>query len=382
MNRAPTMKRTAPKRAAGGVARALAFCLALVGVACQQAPTGHALPLTDPYAEPSGPLPEIAARHPLSRPAPDSVRYLAATFRPRALHEDAARALLDPLVLRAYGDELLVGDFGDMRVKRFDAQGRLLAMIGAGRGSGPGEFRNLTDVAAWADTVWVADAPGRALTAFRPDGTLIERISVPFMPTRLAAGPAGLFVLALGGEAVLMRLGPGGEPRVRYEDLTAHAREQAPVIANGYLLAEPGGVAYLPEAASRLYRFDGRGAVTHVHPTPGGRGFPAMTRPEGGGPVTAPDPSSVALQPSRDADGYALPLAVREIRDRLTGETLREPTLLLHRLRPDGTYEGTLRLPPGLTAVSVRGRQIWALEGHRLVAYDVLPGTAASGAGG
>ncbi|MFN3597680.1 MAG: hypothetical protein ACK41D_10470 [Rubricoccaceae bacterium] len=366
-----------PTGGTAGLTRTLALSLVLMGIACQQAPSGHPRPLTEPYAEPGGPLSEIAARHPLSRPAPDSLRFLEATFRALPLHEDAARSLLDPLVLRAHDDELLVGDFGDMRVKRFDASGRLLATIGRGRGSGPGEFRNLTDVAAWADTVWVADAPGRALTAFRMDGTLIERFSLPFMPTRIAVGPAGLFVLALGGDAALMRLGPGGVPRVLYEDLTERAREHASVIVNGYLLAEPVGVAYVPESASRLYRFDARGAVAHVYPTPGGRGFPALTLPADGGPTTAPDPSSVALQPSRDAQGYAVPLLVREIRDRLTGETLRPGALLLHRLRPDGAYEGTLRLPPGLTAVSVQGERLWGLEDSRLVALEI----ATAGAG-
>ena len=67
------------------------------------------------------------------------------TFEPVALQEPFHESLFNPQIMRLYDENLYVADHGDMTVKRFSLDGKLLNVIGKGVGEGPGEFGNITD---------------------------------------------------------------------------------------------------------------------------------------------------------------------------------------------------------------------------------------------
>ncbi len=72
-------------------------------------------------------------------------------------------------------DTLIVADFGGRRLVAYDTAGQLLWTFGRG-GSGPGEFRQITDVSIGGDgRILVLDAINRRITSFSPwQGTFTE----------------------------------------------------------------------------------------------------------------------------------------------------------------------------------------------------------------
>ena len=85
-------------------------------------------------------------------------------------HADSV--LLHPRVLRAGGDMLYVLDIGRSAVEAFDRDGRLLWLVGR-RGSGPGEFRNVSSMEVGPEgTLWLLDRANARLTGVRRDGSV------------------------------------------------------------------------------------------------------------------------------------------------------------------------------------------------------------------
>lgn len=68
-------------------------------------------------------------------------------------------------------------DRGDALIKAYDPSGRFLNSVG-GSGSGPGEFREPSEIAVHGDTLAVYDPRQRRLTLFRSDGDLLETAPV------------------------------------------------------------------------------------------------------------------------------------------------------------------------------------------------------------
>lgn len=71
--------------------------------------------------------------------------------------------LLRPLQVVPFERGLLVMDYGDMGLKKFDWSGQMVQAYGRS-GRGPGEFANPTDVDVGGSTIWIADGGARRLT--------------------------------------------------------------------------------------------------------------------------------------------------------------------------------------------------------------------------
>lgn len=85
--------------------------------------------------------------------------------------------LYRPLVIEGYANDVYIIDYGDISVKKFDIYGKLVAKYG-GKGEGPGEFINPTDVAIGENgLVWIADGGARSLNWFESDGGFIRRLT-------------------------------------------------------------------------------------------------------------------------------------------------------------------------------------------------------------
>jgi hypothetical protein len=92
--------------------------------------------------------------------------------------------LLRPRLLAARHGVLYAYDYGDHRLKAFDATGRPVWQFG-GSGAGPEEFGNAIDLEVGADgTVWVADGGNGRLSQVSADGRALRVTPFSGLPVR------------------------------------------------------------------------------------------------------------------------------------------------------------------------------------------------------
>ncbi len=128
-----------------------------------------------------------------------------------------------PVVLKGYPHALYVVDYGDLTVKKFSLDGRLLASYGGRRGEGPGELRQIVDIAVYDSNLWIVDTRARKILRFNEvTGQFRSEFSVPDMhPLRIAQ--VGLYVFVMG-------LGPFEELFVQY-DTSGHLIRRFGIVA-------------------------------------------------------------------------------------------------------------------------------------------------------
>ena len=197
----------------------------------------------------------------------------AATFDSTTLAQAGRQGLEAPAMLRTGpGGDLFVADMTGLRVFRYSPGGTLHQIYGRGRGAGPGEFGDISDVSAAPDggRVYVADQRQHRITVFTADGTVAQVIQTPASPNRIAALP-GQRVAALHiGRAhanepavsVYDREGAEVERFGRFvsNDLETDASQQQ--IVNGWLLhGASGDLIWSGFHAGRLARFSPEGAL-------------------------------------------------------------------------------------------------------------------------
>jgi len=98
---------------------------------------------------------------------------------------------------------LWVADFGDSRLRLFDAQGGYLGGWG-GKGTGTHGFNNPTAVAVAGDTVYVADTWNARVQSFSLEGTPKASVSGLYGPRGVAVAPGGAVLVADTGNNRLM----------------------------------------------------------------------------------------------------------------------------------------------------------------------------------
>lgn len=74
-----------------------------------------------------------------------------------------------PVVIGTDG-RIYVGDAGNFTFKAFSPRGKYVATYGGGRGNGPAQFQQLSDLGVWRDSVYVVDVRRRKVSFFGRDG--------------------------------------------------------------------------------------------------------------------------------------------------------------------------------------------------------------------
>lgn len=128
---------------------------------------------------------------------PESVRIGTVAGGPQALTSVGDLELgSDGAIYLAQGQEGVV--------KVFERSGALLQTLGS-EGDGPGEFRSMSELGWWGDTLWVTDIATRRITSFLTSGDVLA--SLPY-PEPASAGDRSTSVTAIGPDgSIFMNTG-------------------------------------------------------------------------------------------------------------------------------------------------------------------------------
>jgi len=94
-----------------------------------------------------------------------------------------------------FGD-IYVLDYGDVSVKKFSASGKFIIKFGIGRGQGPGELLNPTDIKIDDRlNLWICDAGNVKVSVFDNRGKLYKEFKLSAVPLRVSPLQDGGFIV-------------------------------------------------------------------------------------------------------------------------------------------------------------------------------------------
>lgn len=178
---------------------------------------------------------------------------------------------------------IYVLDGGNFTFKAFTPRGRYVATYGEGRGNGPAQFQQLSDLGVWRDSVYVVDVRRRKVSFFGRDGDFgraeqyknpIEEIEWTENSTRYVQ--RGLGVVS----SVFLSIVP---PSGQVVDVSLPlARDAHPIVFDGRLFTTEERAVYVPNYLPVLLTFspDDTTGTAYATPSYGKVPFPEMNQQE------------------------------------------------------------------------------------------------------
>ena len=99
-----------------------------------------------------------------------------------------------PALLAVHAGDIYVGDQKRLEIFRLSPDGTLKAIIGRGRGQGPGEMQQMIDLTFQDGKIWVVDLRAHLLHVFGLKGTFLRNVVMPKDILRLKAIDRGTLV--------------------------------------------------------------------------------------------------------------------------------------------------------------------------------------------
>lgn len=183
-----------------------------------------------------------------------------------ALHSDIADSLFNPMNIKRFGNRLVISDIGDMRLKRFDLEGRYLDSFGS-KGKGPGEFQRINDfVFNEKGTIYVIDGRKMRLMAFDSKNTsFITSYDTEPNPYRMAMLDEQLIIETLTAEKLFYKADFKGQTAGWFGEVMENQQQnKSSVLGELEATVSDSGFIFAPTYASYLYYFDIRGKNTRV----------------------------------------------------------------------------------------------------------------------
>ena len=104
------------------------------------------------------------------------------------LQSDITDSLYRAMSLKRFGNHLYVSDFGDMRIKRFNLEGKYIDSFGEGKGRGPGEFQLIMGLTVNNNILYVQDPRKFTVQLFDISSTEYQdSFEVKYRPHRLVS---------------------------------------------------------------------------------------------------------------------------------------------------------------------------------------------------
>lgn len=251
---------------------------------------------------------------------------------------------------------IYVLDWPDLSVKKYDASGRFLQQYGKGKGQGPGEIEEPSDLAVDDHgRIWVCDPANGRLTLFSADGSVYRIIKMNLQPSRVVVrSDGGYFVFSPTGNALLHGYRSDTSPTLAFGSLIRNQLRNG-IALDGWLGQIPakGGddLVFAAYKAGILIRYKPTGELVFARWTIDPVPFPTIVTDASGG-VRVDRRARFGSLGLSVSEGKIYTLAVRE-----SALGKRQGAVDVYDGR-DGTYSHSYRLPGPANRVHVT-RDAW-----------------------
>lgn len=249
-------------------------------------------------------------------------------------------SLFEPMnVVVAPDGNIFVLDFGEVQVKEFSPDGRLLRRYGAGRGRGPGELLSITDMAVpGGSSVWALDPSGGRIVVFDRHGRAVRHLPLSIPAMRMEVRPNGSFVLlSLNGYLFVEHDSLGNKLR-EFGHLVPDQGHQGVALQGEFSATDDGGIVFAPMRAGYLARWDGAGELVFYVETVARQPYPPVERrPDGALTIAAKDKRLVTRDVAVRGDEVLILAPLRE-------GAARRWVVDVYGLS-DGVYRHSFRIP-------------------------------------
>lgn len=284
----------------------------------------------------------------------------------RSLHSNSRDSVYRAVALSSYKKTLLIGDYGDMQIKRLSPDGALMRMYRDTTRRGRGGNRHLMGFSVTPSGLLVVqDHRHREMLWFEADsGRLLSVDSLGYRPYRLASVGDHLVSQAIASDTLFRVYNREGERISEFGKLKEDQRSEATEIAGDIIrAANPGRFIFAPSRAGFLVWFDLQGNEMRRVLTPdrnimrekgiGPLGNIDFIRSRQNGPITR----NVRVY-DLDTDGEYLYVSMSE-RDRETGRSFSFADV--YEL-DTGAYLYSFRLPTLANDIVVMENTLYYLE--------------------
>lgn len=287
-------------------------------------------------------------------------------YRPVEAGKAFRDSLLNPLIVKIYGEHVYVADHGDMKVKRFSLDGEFLNAIGNGVGEGPGEFGNITDFYVRGEDIWIVSLRSRNVSRFNVDGTYRSRFLTSPGALRIAGLAEHLVMMMMGSPELFQEVDTTGRVLKSFGDIVTDQRVNFLALQGTLGSLEDGGFVYVPEYAGYLYLFDRAGEIEKVVQTIDRIPFPGTTSRQTDSGIAFRAPESDVVFGMVNVDAGVLYELVY-----FKKSTLEERYSVLDRYdASSGAYLSTFRLPVRSIDAQVHGDRIYCLSKGEIVVFE------------
>lgn len=186
------------------------------------------------------------------------------------------------VAVSAEEDHAYVMDFGAQVVRQFTLEGEFVRDYGTGRGQGPGEFLNLSDVEVDPEgQVWTLDPAQGRVQVFDRAGEVVETIRTPGNATAFELTPTGDMVLMTLDSLLLRRVSRDGTVVRRFGRLVDDQYVNS-IAVWGFIDVNGSNVFYSGVYGGFLGRWSvDDGALHYLEPTVMEKPFPTPVRRDG-----------------------------------------------------------------------------------------------------
>jgi hypothetical protein len=242
-------------------------------------------------------------------------------------------------------------DLDDCRIRVSARSGKLLAQIGAGRGSIEGAFVSPTGLALGADRhVWICDPVTEKVAEFLPDGKLLREFKPRTKPFKLAVLANRVLIMAVPMRSYLFELYATDGTWQRSFGKWIDHQDSLGICLDGMITQSPShGFVYAGVAAGLLAAYSGDGEAVFARQTVLPLGLPPVLR-ENGCQRRQPGRPRAATGVGTSNDGILV------VKDRT-----------VDAYRPsDGTYQWSFGLPSTCGAVAFHEDLVYCVTANRV----------------
>lgn len=298
------------------------------------------------------------------------------SLTPIPLDSDIQDSLFRPMILKIAGNYLYVGDYGDMKIKRFTPEGKFVNEIGIGRGKGPGEFTQFMDFYISKDTIHILDLRKMMVIQYNVNrNDYIQSFELDFRPLRIAGFKEKLIISKISGSKLFSIYDLNGKELNQFGEIIKNQTSNS-LSLQGELISidENEEFVFTPKYASYLIYYKLSGRVDKVVKTIDQRGFPSSQRRTSGGTrtVSAPETDMIIAGTFRGKNRLYLLYLKKNENTSDSEEGNLNAFIDIHNLE-SGEYQSSIVLPVPARNLVIKGELLYLIrdKDRRIVAFDI-----------